>query len=273
MKYGIISDIHSNLHAYKEALRLLSKKVGVIICLGDIVGYNANPKECIALTKKRKKIKYVIKGNHDEIAHMGLRFSMASSLHRDAYDGLVHTINSIDEKDKEWLYNLPEFVVIKDRNIKFMATHGAPLGYSRYEYIFNKYAAVESAKELWENFALNLCFFGHTHIPTFFSGNINEIYKASFFDSAEFWLGEGTIADLENQTYDISDPGKTYLINPGSIGQPRGASRIHSFVIFDSEKKTIQFECFNYPRDKAIKAIYKAGYSDRIARRLERKSE
>ena len=106
MKYAIISDIHSNVHTLKVALDCIEKdNVDEIICLGDIVGYNANPSECIEIIRHHPKIKKVIRGNHDEAI---TRFSNIGFLEwqewsKDAIDGLEYSHSVIGEKDVEWI--------------------------------------------------------------------------------------------------------------------------------------------------------------------------
>jgi predicted phosphodiesterase len=270
MKYGIISDIHSNIQAYKKAVSILEKSVDVIVCLGDIVGYNANPKECIEFTQKHEKIKYVLKGNHDELAHTGLRISNTRNISHDAFDGIKHTVDSIDKEDIEWLYNLEDNVFVQDKDFPFLAVHGTPLRGKKYSYILHQYRAAECAKELVDLFEVNLCFFGHTHVPTFFEVKTSDLEESLMPREMVFHIGKGVIEDpLVSNTYDVSDPDKTYLINPGAIGQPRSYG-MHSFVIFDSVSKEIHFECFDYNREEAIKAINDAGYSKHIALRLQK---
>ena len=102
MRYAIISDIHSNIHALEKVLSILDKKnIDQILCLGDIVGYNAKPVECIESVQSHPKIIHIVQGNHDMdvINFNKLNFSQICGMHKDAYDGLRYSHSLLNNDD------------------------------------------------------------------------------------------------------------------------------------------------------------------------------
>jgi len=258
MRYALISDIHSNIHALEKVFSILEgENIDQIICLGDIVGYNANPIECIKAIQSHPKITHIIKGNHDEdvcgFEHLG--FSYIRELSKDAYDGLAYSSPLLNEKHKDWLTVLPEDKLIKNNELSFWISHRSPNYCTMYGYILSKSDAKESLDVLKKyKKGSNLFFFGHSHIPTFAmqeSGNI-------VFDIGKH---------LENNTYVIK-PDNYYLINPGSIGQPR-SNGITSYAILDTKEGIVSIKGFEYDFNVAQKAVLDAGYSITIAKRLD----
>lgn len=264
MKYGIISDIHSNIHAYRKVVGILNKIVDEIVCLGDIVGYNANPRECIVLTQRCKRMKHIIRGNHDILASQGLRFGNSCNLSKDAFDGIVYTSKQITHNQKQWISSLKDNDLIGDVDLPFIVSHEGTLNLEKDGYIFDHYGASSFSRDVFLKSGFNLCFFGHTHVPTFFSCKKEELKDTSFVKDFIFDIGGKPI---ENKMYNIEDKNNFYLINTGSIGQPR-YNGINSYAILDTCKKEIVFCHFKYDKNKAIEAVVKAGYSENISKRL-----
>jgi putative phosphoesterase len=208
MKYAIISDIHSNLEALTKALEIIDQRsVDEIICLGDIVGYCANPNECIALIRQRCST--VIKGNHDEAL---LNESITTHFTKDARSAIVWTRKQINEEHISYLRTLP--FSIKKENVLFV--HASPCYPEQWKYIFEEITAANA----FQCFSEALCFIGHTHTPAIFStaGRVNMITKD-----------------------------KRYLVNVGSVGQPRDRIADLSFSIFDTD--TWSYENIRSPYD------------------------
>jgi predicted phosphodiesterase len=196
MKYAIISDIHSNLEALTKALEIIDQRsVDEIICLGDIVGYGANPNECIALIRQRCSI--VIKGNHDEAL---LNESITSHFTDDARSAIVWTRKQVSEEYISYLHTLS--LSIKKNDLLFV--HASPCYPERWKYILEENAAVTA----FQCFSESLCFIGHTHAPALFSA-------------------AGRVFSMTK--------GKRYLVNVGSVGQPRDRITDLSFGIFDTD--------------------------------------
>jgi predicted phosphodiesterase len=251
MKYAIISDIHSNLQALEAALKEI-KKIGVdsIICLGDIVGYNANPSECISLIKNDTKFTYRVKGNHDITGAKGLdglSYFEINEWSQDAIDGLRLTDFILNAEDRKWILSAPETLEIKDSKMNFFISHYSPAGRdSNFGYVLSEWDANTAMRYLRAK-NINLGFFGHTHVPT------TVISKKS---KVLFEIG----SHVCNDTIEIYED-RHYLVNPGSIGQPRKNGFV-SFAIFDTEKMTIDFVPFTYNIQKAKDAIMKAPYKN-----------
>jgi len=262
MRYGIITDGHSNIQALKKVLELLDNEVDSIICLGDIVGYNANPKECLDLVRRHKKIKHVIQGNHDRVIGYSNDYNSLSDFSADAKDGAIYSCSILDHEDFEYLKSLKPNKEIMDADFPFLISHGIPCHVDPDGYLLYKDDAQFGIEQLKNEFGMNLGFFGHTHIPTFISSN-GDPYSISS-DPADF---KCRMVECMEQEFEI-DPDRYYLINPGSIGQPR-TEGITSYAIFDSTKRTVIIKNLTYDFRGAMDAIYEAGYSRRIAERLD----
>jgi predicted phosphodiesterase len=236
MKYAIISDIHSNLEALKSVFREIDK-LGAdrTICLGDVVGYGANPNECLEIIRERK-IESII-GNHDVVA-CGKREPF--DFNPVAKEAALWTRAVLTTENREFLRNLPEARGIDG----FLIVHGAISDPDLY--IFSVYDAFSEFKLMkkW-----NICFFGHTHVRTYY-----------------VFLGDD-VRCLSNYEFKIEPEGK-YLINPGSVGQPRDRDPRSSFLIYDSEESVVRFIRQEYDIESAKKKIIESGLDRRLADRL-----
>jgi predicted phosphodiesterase len=268
MRYAIISDIHSNLHALQAALSEIDKlKVDAICCLGDVVGYNAFPSECINLIRNCEKIKYCICGNHDYCVFRGLDYTWAMGFNTEAFKGIEYTINKLEGKDEDkiWLGGLPVEKVVDDPKAPFLMVHGHPLDCD--EYILDHKSAASAVRNLKDERKLHFGFYGHTHIPSFISrnkdGNV-KFYTQKLILKSRFSVVKEDIIEL-----DFSNAsGRSYfMMNPGPIGQQRKGGVV-GFGIFDTNKLTFQYRTFRYDIKAARQAVLDAGYSDKIANKL-----
>jgi predicted phosphodiesterase len=236
MKYAIISDIHSNLEALESVLQEIDQ-IGVdrIICLGDIVGYGANPNECVEIIRERK-IESII-GNHDTVA-CGKKEPFDFNFV--AKEAALWTRNTLTAKNREFLHNLPETREIDG----FLIVHGAISDPDLY--IFSVYDAIGEFKLMkkW-----NICFFGHTHVRTYYV------------------LIGGDVQCRFEYEFKIKPEAK-YLINPGSVGQPRDRDPRSSFLIYDSKEAAVRFIRLEYDIESAKQKIIRAGLDKRLAERL-----
>lgn len=155
MKIAFISDIHSNLEALEKVLEKIDElKVKKIYCLGDIVGYGANPKECIKILRKKKV--ECLKGNHDYgIVTMNLSF-----FNEAAARSLIIQKNFLDEEDLNFLKNLKEKIEFKLKDLKFLLVHGSPFN-PIFEYVFPS----DIKKDFFKFLDYDVIALGHTHIP------------------------------------------------------------------------------------------------------------
>lgn len=229
MRYAIISDIHGNLEAFMHFLKLLPElKVEKIIFLGDLVGYNPNPNECIELISRFKSARY-IRGNHDRVC-IDKKYHDFSS---HAVRAIRWTIGQLTPGSKKFLSAMDSGPALIDG--LFLICHGSPLDED--EYILNAYETRPHFSWLKEQ-PVKILFFGHTHMQ--------RIYYSK----------QGT-SDVKISTHSKIKivPDKLYLINPGSIGQPRDKNPNPGFALFDSQTMKVQLHRFSYPFDITAKKI------------------
>ncbi len=244
MRYLIISDIHGNIEALNALyLSVAKKKFQKIIILGDLVGYGANPNEVVEKIKSDKKIFKIVRGNHDRVAVME---GTESTFNLPAMAAILWTRKNLKEENYKFLESLPEGP-IKIEN--FLICHGSPMDEDIY--ILSNYEASESFVKTKEK----LIFFGHSHIPCIFTMEKNNISG---------FLIKGDYLHLKLK--------KTmrYLINPGSIGQPRDGNPKASYLIFDSKNYSITLFRINYDYKSTQRSIMNAGLPIHLASRLER---
>ncbi len=231
MRLAVLSDIHSNLQALREALRLIDQfRVDEVYCLGDIVGYGGNPNECVTLVRER--CSKVVKGNHDlatvDLAH--------SDSHPEAGKiANAWTFEVLTEESREYLAWLP----FRHVGPEITLVHASPESPFDWRYI----NSVESASREFAHFSTPICLVGHTHVPAV--------------------IGE----DLESFT--IRRNAK-FIINVGSVGQPRDGNPQLSFGIIDTEAWTYDNIRADYDIQGAANAIAKAGLPSILGSRLER---
>ncbi|HOJ92783.1 MAG TPA: metallophosphoesterase family protein [Dictyoglomaceae bacterium] len=240
MKIGIISDIHSNLEALEKVYRELEKEVDEIYCLGDIVGYGPNPNECI---KYLRHFKFTVLGNHDA-AVVGIRDY--NDFNASAQFAIEWTINNITPENFQKLQRLK----LRIDESSYYLVHGS-LREPTDEYLINYYSVLANF-ELMEK---KLCFFGHSHLAGafVFSGRDRDIYYVSFTNDGEIKIEEGY----------------KYLINPGSVGQPRDGNWKASFGIFDTQKKVLQVKRVEYDVVSIQRKMQLLGFPSHLWERLQ----
>jgi 4-amino-4-deoxy-L-arabinose transferase-like glycosyltransferase/diadenosine tetraphosphatase ApaH/serine/threonine PP2A family protein phosphatase len=237
MRYAIISDIHGNLEALEAALDdIKSQKCTDIVCLGDIVGYGANPKECLDLIRSLNIP--VVKGNHDEYIGSDLD---PEGFNDAAAEVVRWTRAQLTPEDREWLRNLPYFLVLAEFSIVH-ATLDSP---QRWGYTFEKLEAAAN----FANQETAICFFGHTHVPVAFIRDTS--------------VRGGTYTKFR------VEPAKKYFVNVGSVGQPRDGNPRAAYVIYDLPARTVELRRLNYDVATAQKKIRAAGLPEKLAERLE----
>ncbi|HUI31590.1 MAG TPA: metallophosphoesterase family protein [Candidatus Acidoferrales bacterium] len=159
MKFAVISDIHSNFEALVAVLREIGKKkVDEIICLGDIVGYGANPDEVVELV--RNEVKYSVRGNHDDALFSDETFLALNSYAKSA---ITYTAEIVSDKNKEWLKELPNIQKLDD----IMMVHACPSAPQSWKYVFTQ----EDAEIELSSFQERICLIGHTHVPVIFKNS------------------------------------------------------------------------------------------------------
>jgi predicted phosphodiesterase len=244
LRYLILSDIHSNDEALAAVLaRVRRKKFEKVVFLGDFVGYGANPNSVIDRVRKIRRDKITIRGNHDKVA-VGLE--SGDMFNAVALAAARWTGEHLTPANRKFLESLPQGPRILPGNIAIC--HGSPRDEDAY--IFSDYDAYLNFRDGdWR-----ICFFGHSHIPSVFTLEPHGIrVEAIRADRARLLI----------------DPSRRYLINPGSIGQPRDRNPKASYMIFDSDEGVCHFDRVPYDVDRAREKIYKAGLPPMLGDRLE----
>lgn len=238
MKYGILGDIHGNLEALEVVLEEMEKEgVKRHVSVGDLVGYGANPRECIRKVRELNAV--VVVGNHDfaAIGYLNLDFFNAY-----ARSAIQWTHENLSEEDKHYLANLK----LAQECDNFILVHSTLSSPELFEYIQTSYDAHLS----FDIQNTKLCFVGHSHIPVNFIKHNTVIYNM-------------------DTTIRIEDEPNKYMINVGSIGQPRDENPRAVCCIYNSDKKIITIKRLVYNIDKAAKKIINAGLPVINAERLK----
>jgi predicted phosphodiesterase len=236
MKYAIIADIHGNIDAFQVALEdIRAQNATHIVCLGDVVGYNARPKECLQIV--RDMAIPCVKGNHDEYCSSEEHLE---GFNPHAADAVHWTRNQLNDDDKKWLREL-KYSRMAANFTMVHATLDAP---ERWGYVFDKLAAAAS----FPYQTTQMCFFGHTHVPVAFM--------------RDTVVRGGTYSKFK------IDPAKKYFINVGAIGQPRDNNPKAAYVIYDMDAGTIELRRLDYDIAAAQAKIREAGLPERLAERL-----
>ncbi len=236
MRYAIFSDIHSNLEAL-DAVCADAETAGCdhFVCLGDIVGYNASPHECVERIQQMDCP--TVKGNHDEQASL---FESSRDFNELAEHAIEWTRENLTKPDREWLRDLRLQRQVRDFTIVH-ATLDTP---GQWGYVFNNLDAVTSFT--YQHTVV--CFFGHTHVPMGFVRD-DGVHRIKL-DGLHF------------------DPAKKYLLNVGSVGQSRDGDWRASYCIYDTEKNMVEHRRVKYDLQSAQDKIIKAGLPRLLAERL-----
>ncbi len=242
MKYLIFSDIHSNIEAFEKLLSLKkAQEIDKLLFLGDLVGYGADPNETIALFKEIKNIHY-IRGNHDKVV---ANLESSSLFNPVAALSAEWSKVQISKENQEFLKSIKKGPEVVDHFISLC--HGST--FDEDYYVFSMFEAVESFKFM----ETSIGFFGHTHFPIIYLLRNEKI----------------DIVPINRNTKIKLDSNTRYLINPGSIGQPRDKNPNPSFMILDSTRREITFLRYSYNLKKTQKKIREAGLPEILASRLE----
>lgn len=229
MKIGIISDIHGNLEALTAALGIMADaQVDEVVCLGDIVGYGANPRECLALIRERCTL--AVLGNHDQAAVDLRAAEYFSDLARAAAEW---TARQLSTDEKRYLSGLP---LTAERAGAFLV-HASPREPGLWEYIFSE----REARGAFGAFSQEICFVGHSHVPGVFAER-----------SGAREVGRGD----------------RFIVNVGSVGQPRDGDPRLSVGIFDAEAWSYRNMRVEYDAASARAKIRDAGLPMVLGERL-----
>lgn len=236
MKFAILADIHGNLEALEAVLQDAKQaKCTHYACLGDVVGYNANPKECLDIIRGMGMP--CVKGNHDEYCSMD---QALEGFNPAAAEAVQWTRDQLTADDRKWLRELKYLRLVTSFTIVH-ATLDAP---QRWGYVFDKLAA--AASFTYQNTAV--CFFGHTHVPVAFI--------------RDTVVRGGTYSKFK------IEGGRKYFVNVGSVGQSRDGVAKATYVIYDMDEPSIELRRLDYDMGKTREKILAAGLPPRLADRL-----
>ncbi|MEO6847339.1 MAG: metallophosphoesterase family protein [Chthoniobacterales bacterium] len=236
MRFAIFGDIHANYEALQAVLADANKLACThYVCMGDIVGYNADPIKCLETIQQMDCP--VVKGNHDEQASMTGEKEGFNAL---AEEAINWTRAQLAPEHKEWLRNLRMQRQVRDFTIVH-ATLDTP---HKWGYVFNQLDAAAN----FSYQTTSLCFIGHTHVP-----------KAYIRDSS--------VRAIPFEILRIQ-AGKKYLINVGSIGQPRDGNWKSAYAIYDTTSNEVELRRIEYDIATTQRKIIEVGLPAKLAERL-----
>jgi len=247
MRILVISDIHGNLDAL-EACIAAAGSFDEVVNLGDIVGYGASPNEVI--DRSRGLGRYFVRGNHDKASSglMDLKdFNPIAGL------AALWTRDQLTPDNLTWLRSLPQGPVQIPEVPDVQFVHGSPMDEDEYVVTLHDAIGPLSARPVL------VTFFGHTHLQGAFS------FKTAAGDA--YRPAYKTVGQSEDSKFLLKRDVR-YLINPGSVGQPRDGDWRAAFAIFDTEKWTVTFQRAPYNLKNAQDRIFAANLPQRLATRL-----
>lgn len=236
MPYLILSDIHANIEALSAVLAEAAGRYDEILCLGDLVGYGADPN---AVTKwSRENVAAIVRGNHDK-ACCG-RESL-EDYRPAASASAIWTNRQLSEENFDYLDRLARGPL---RYEDFDLAHGSPADED--EYVMS----VADAARLRDSLGARVTFFGHTHVQ------------------GGFLVARRSAKRIEPESVLEIEPDHEYLINPGAVGQPRDGDPRAAYAIYTPERRTVEYCRANYDIGKAAAKVRAAGLPESLAQRL-----
>ena len=238
MKLAFISDIHSNLEALESCLAVIDREgYDAIVCLGDTVGYGPSPNECVELVRSRAGLS--LAGNHD---HAAIGFLDTSYFNEYARQAIVWTSSVLTSENAEYLRSLE----ISTEKWNQLFCHSTPFQPEMWNYIFT----TEDARLNFAFFEQSTCFIGHSHQP--------------------FIVGltrEGEIEVCPDPECKL-DPQSRYIINVGSVGQPRDGNPDSCIAFYDTEARHIRLQRVPYAVEKVQERMVRVGLHPFLVERL-----
>lgn len=238
MKAAIISDIHSNLEALLVVLKDIKKRrLKSIFCLGDLIGYGANPNECIDICMKESKV--VVAGNHDWAA---IDKTDVTTFNPVAAEAIRWTKENMKKEGGSKLKGLELRHTVGDLHL----VHATPAEPEKWRYLFS----LEEYEKEFSAFEEQICFIGHSHIP------------------AAIYRDDNGYCDLVRDNPFPIVAKRRYIVNVGSVGQPRDLDPRASYVIYDGNNNSIEIVRLDYNIPLAQQKIVMGGLPDVLADRL-----
>src|ERR1700734_824318 len=243
MRFLILSDIHANVTALDAALEAVKGRWDKLLCLGDVVGYGPDPNEVIHRLRELDSL--AIRGNHDKA---GSGIANAGDFNPGARNVALWTRDQLRPENRKWLEELPTGPASVEG---FSLVHGAFRDED--EYVFAPAQALEGLLDA----PSPITFFGHTHLQGGFTLRDNKVGVLHFKPAEGPAFSKLTI-----------EPGTTYLLNPGSVGQPRDGDPRPAFAIADLSNNTVEFWRVSYNIEALQKRMAAAGLPEPLINRL-----
>ncbi len=239
MRYILISDIHGNLESLKAVLDFAKRlEPYELYCLGDVVGYGADPQACLHLLQDEANL--ILAGNHD-LAVAGM--IACNDFNPIAYKAVEWTRRALDEDDVDALANMPLVYIDGD----YLFTHASPIEPMEFRYV----RTLDDVAEVFSSIGQRFCFVGHTHLPVLVSMEERT----------------GAMQIIRENRITIKD-GYRYFINAGSTGQPRDSNPDACVVVLDDESETIETLRIPYDISTCQSKILSEGLPSYLAERL-----
>ncbi|MCL6554497.1 MAG: metallophosphatase family protein [Firmicutes bacterium] len=243
MRVGVLSDIHANLEALDAVLAHLDRlRPDLLVCLGDFVGYGPNPNECVDLLSPLLQGRHVA-GNHDWAAVGRLDIAFFNPY---AAEAIRWTQRVLRPPVRHYLQALPT-QWSQNGALPFLAVHAIPRDPIE-EYVLDGATARESFRQR----QFSLCFIGHTHVPAVFLAVGDEVETRPFRAGEEIRL----------------EAGVRYLINVGSVGQPRDGDPRASYALLDTAAAAVRLVRLEYPLQRTQEKMLGEGLPPILAERL-----
>lgn len=243
MRYLILSDMHANWDAFEVVLRRARRKrFDAVLVLGDLVGYGAAPNQVVEAVRRLGPRLYTVRGNHDKVV---AGIDNGANFNQTALTAAQWTTGRLTPANLRYVRNLPQGPIEIEPGMA--VCHGSPLDEDTY--VFSDV----DAYEIFSQYTVPLVFFGHTHIPSLFSLEGRRLGVMALRGDG------GTI---------LLHPEGRYLINPGSIGQPRDRDPRASYMVYDSRRRVVRWYRVPYPIAEAQQRIRRAGLPNSLAERL-----
>ncbi len=239
MRYAICSDVHANLEALEVVLSdILARRPQAILCLGDFVGYGPDPNGCVE--QLRPHLTGAVAGNHDLAALGDLDIGTFNPL---AQAAILWTRENLSAPVQGYLLGLPRQISQNG----LLAVHGSVRDPVE-EYIFD----TETAAASFQATEFHLCVVGHTHVPAVFIANGEHVTSVPLVPDQSLRL----------------ESGRRYIVNVGSVGQPRDGDPRAAYLWFDGDAQTVSLIRLEYPLEQTQRKMKAAGLPAMLAERL-----
>ncbi len=237
MRYAIVSDVHGNLEALRAVLADAAPRTDGVVCLGDSVGYGADPAACLELLDRRARA--IVAGNHEHgvAGLLGLEW-----FNRWARAAAEWTRERLDDDHRAWLAALPLVHLLEDATL----VHASPVEPDEWDYLVGP----DDGLAAFPHFATRWCFVGHSHVPAAWS------------------LGSSGPEFEPRPTVVLAEAGRRYIVNVGSVGQPRDRDPRAAYGVWDVEAGRVEIRRVPYELEAARAKIVAAGLPRFLADRL-----